>query len=728
MSDQIIINITPDPSINISAVDNNEEIDLNAITLNQGLINHSVTHQSGGSDALAHNLLGGLNGGQSSEYYHLTQNQYDNAVYRYDLPVYQTGDQTISGVKTFIDRPTVNGIGVLLSGEGGGGSVSGDYLPISGGTLTGDLSVQGDINVTDFVSAPVYNLSLNDVDITSESSVKTWARLPYQNYPYYPGAYYFGGISNRGIYFSDDGLLLYVLDSISGPRLLYTVELNVPWVIPEDDGSDYTIHIKDITSQISSPLGLHFSPDGTKLFIAGLNGTNKILLKYNLLIPWDVSSTSETPDQTLDLTTPTGMSGITDPRYVYFKPDGSKFFVANRSTNGSLSILWEVSLSTNWDISIGSVVSTVSRNIDPDYQSFASQSALTFTADGKKMIIVARTVSIATYYLIEYTLTTQWSIANGWATPYIRSVPSLFYQPSDATDANTTLPYLYYNSSVGKAFFANVNYTNISELNFTDNAVSVDNLIVNGSISADYYGNVTANDIVSDTIYTNNTIFALNGISTLGNLQINTNTSSLVFGGTARMYGESAGIIRMTDIPATGFNRLIFGGTTTSFPSIKRNGSGIDIRNAADTAFTALRAADITASGIVGATSFAFSPSGSRITSSQNGIVALTNDSGNDFGRLQFGGITPSYPSIVRNGSGIDIRDAANTKFTPLRASDITASNNIYASGTVSGSNLVYNILNQDISGIKNFISQPQYNNNALSTEIFSIAMAIALS
>jgi hypothetical protein len=110
MSDQIIINITPDPSINISAVDNNEEIDLNAITLNQGLINHSVTHQSGGSDELAHNLLGGLNGGQSGQYYHLTQNQYNNNVYRYDLPVYQTGTQTISGVKTFTDKTFVSGI------------------------------------------------------------------------------------------------------------------------------------------------------------------------------------------------------------------------------------------------------------------------------------------------------------------------------------------------------------------------------------------------------------------------------------------------------------------------------------------------------------------------------------------------------------------------------------------------------------------------------------------
>ena len=38
--------------------------------------------------------------------------------------VYTTGNQTVSGVKTFASRPTVNGTGVLLIGEGAGG---GDY-------------------------------------------------------------------------------------------------------------------------------------------------------------------------------------------------------------------------------------------------------------------------------------------------------------------------------------------------------------------------------------------------------------------------------------------------------------------------------------------------------------------------------------------------------------------------------------------------------------------------
>ena len=67
MSDQITINITPDQNVSI-----------NPITLNQGLINHSVTHQSGGSDELAHNLLGGLQGGSGNQFYHLSSGQYFN--------------------------------------------------------------------------------------------------------------------------------------------------------------------------------------------------------------------------------------------------------------------------------------------------------------------------------------------------------------------------------------------------------------------------------------------------------------------------------------------------------------------------------------------------------------------------------------------------------------------------------------------------------------------------
>ena len=50
--------------------------------------------------------------------------------------VYKTGDQTISGIKTFVSRPTINGTGVLLSGEA-------TVLPTTIVYTTGNQSISG---------------------------------------------------------------------------------------------------------------------------------------------------------------------------------------------------------------------------------------------------------------------------------------------------------------------------------------------------------------------------------------------------------------------------------------------------------------------------------------------------------------------------------------------------------------------------------------------------------
>lgn len=80
MSDSIVVNVLSPEVTNINVNDTGENIYINPLTLNQGIINHSVTHQSGGSDELLHNLLGGLQGGSGGNYYHLTSGQYANLV------------------------------------------------------------------------------------------------------------------------------------------------------------------------------------------------------------------------------------------------------------------------------------------------------------------------------------------------------------------------------------------------------------------------------------------------------------------------------------------------------------------------------------------------------------------------------------------------------------------------------------------------------------------------
>jgi hypothetical protein len=63
--------------------------------------------------------------------------------------VYNTGDQTISGVKTFASRPTVNGTGVLLSGE-----AANVTLPATIVYTTGNQTISG---IKNFISRPTVN-------------------------------------------------------------------------------------------------------------------------------------------------------------------------------------------------------------------------------------------------------------------------------------------------------------------------------------------------------------------------------------------------------------------------------------------------------------------------------------------------------------------------------------------------------------------------------------------
>lgn len=73
MSD-ITISVIQPPSTTINVgVD-----ETTLIQAGMGLPPHSVTHISGGSDELNHNLLAGLQGGSGSQYYHLSSGQYFN--------------------------------------------------------------------------------------------------------------------------------------------------------------------------------------------------------------------------------------------------------------------------------------------------------------------------------------------------------------------------------------------------------------------------------------------------------------------------------------------------------------------------------------------------------------------------------------------------------------------------------------------------------------------------
>ena len=86
--------------------------------------------------------------------------------------VYNTGNQTISGIKTFASRPTVNGTGVLLSGE-----ASAIVLPNTLVYTTGDQTISG---IKTFASRPTANgtgFLLTGEAVGSNGSINSIIRL-----------------------------------------------------------------------------------------------------------------------------------------------------------------------------------------------------------------------------------------------------------------------------------------------------------------------------------------------------------------------------------------------------------------------------------------------------------------------------------------------------------------------------------------------------------------------
>lgn len=66
-----------------------------------------------------------------------------------------------------------------------------------------------------------------------------------------------------------------------------------------------------------------------------------------------------------------------------------------------------------------------------------------------------------------------------------------------------------------------------------------------------------------------------------------------------QLSSPSTGVMLMIDQAGTSFSRLQFGGTSASFPSIKRNATALNFRLADDSADAPITSADITSSGLV---------------------------------------------------------------------------------------------------------------------------------
>lgn len=156
-------------------------------------------------------------------------------------------------------------------------------------------------------------------------------------------------------------------------------------------------------------------------------------------------------------------------------------------------------------------------------------------------------------------------------------------------------------------------------------------------------------------------------------------TSGLYPGTSARSFIQSStnGNLTFTNAAGADFSLLQFGGTTSAFPAIKRSTTELHFRLADDSGFTAIYASSVVASGALISSArvetglagnFTWLGS-SRMLSGTDGVILLQNNAVNNFGRLQFGGTTSSFPSIKRSGAGLEFRLADDSAYAVITAS-----------------------------------------------------------
>jgi len=186
-----------------------------------------------------------------------------------------------------------------------------------------------------------------------------------------------------GVFFKPDGTKMYIIGTSSVRVVEYN--LSTAW----DVSTASFVQRFFVGSQESSPRGLSFNSDGTKMYIIGPN--SRAAHEYNLSTAWDVSTA-------VFLQSFSVAAQDTAPRGMFFKPDGLKMYVVGAIGDD----VNEYNLSTAWDVSTASFVQRfyVGPQESIPYGVF-------FKPDGLKMYVVGENGDEVN----EYNLSTAWNVS-----------------------------------------------------------------------------------------------------------------------------------------------------------------------------------------------------------------------------------------------------------------------------------------------------------------------------
>jgi hypothetical protein len=170
--------------------------------------------------------------------------------------------------------------------------------------------------------------------------------------------------SPRGIAFNTDGTKMFIVGVAGDDVNEYTLSTAF-----DISTASYSQNFS-VSSQETAPLGIAFNNDGTKMFVVG--GVGDAVYEYTLSTGFDVSTATYSQNFSVS-------AQETEPQDIAFNTDGTKMFIVGSSGDD----VNEYTLSTGFDVSTASFVDSFSvsaQEIGP--------SGIAFNADGSKMFIV----------------------------------------------------------------------------------------------------------------------------------------------------------------------------------------------------------------------------------------------------------------------------------------------------------------------------------------------------
>jgi len=212
--------------------------------------------------------------------------------------------------------------------------------------------------------------------------------------------------SPSGLFFKPDGTRMYVIGSSGDDVNQYN--LSTPW----DVGTAVYEKLFSVASQETSPSGLFFKPDGTRMYVIGSSGDD--VNQYNLSTPWDVGTAVY--EKLFSVA-----SQETNPQGLFFKSDGAKMYVIGYTGDD----VNQYNLSTPWDVGTAvyeKLFSVASQETTP--------SGLFFKPDGTRMYVIGYGGAAVNQYNLSSN-TTIWDTA--LYCTFTLTIPEQTHAPTTAT-------------------------------------------------------------------------------------------------------------------------------------------------------------------------------------------------------------------------------------------------------------------------------------------------------